>query len=111
MWDTLKEYIQTFFNSRLMPVTVVFIILFSILVNRMFDLQIVNDDSIKEKGASNTTKERYIKATRGNIYDCNGKLLAYNKLAYNVTFSDTDAYSKMETAEKNQVIYRLIRMI
>ncbi len=111
MWDTLKEYVQTFFNSRLMPVTVVFVLLFSVLVNRMFDLQIVNDDSIKEKGASNTTKERYIKATRGNIYDCNGKLLAYNKLAYNIIFSDTVTYSKMENEQKNTMIYNLIQII
>ncbi len=111
MLDTLKEYVQTFFNSRLMPVTVVFVLLFSVLVNRMFDLQIVNDDEIKEKGASNTTKERYIKATRGNIYDCNGTLLAYNKLAYNITFSDTVTYSKMENEQKNAMIHRLIQMI
>lgn len=31
-------------------------------------------------------------ATRGNIYDCNGKLLAYNELAYSVTISDSGSY-------------------
>lgn len=32
-------------------------------------------------------------ATRGNIYDCNGNLLAYNELAYSVTISDSGSYS------------------
>ena len=31
-------------------------------------------------------------ATRGNIYDCNGQLLAYNELAYSVTISDSGSY-------------------
>lgn len=46
MLDNLKEYIKIFFNSRLLPITVVFVLLFSILVNRMFELQIVDRDSI-----------------------------------------------------------------
>lgn len=111
MWDTLKEYIQTFFNSRLLPIAVVFVLLFSILVNRMFDLQIINRNSTIENGASNTTKTRDIKATRGNIYDCNGKLLAYNKLSYNVIFSDTTKFSEMTNEEKNAMIYRLMRLV
>lgn len=111
MWDTIKEYIQAFFNSRLLPVAVIFVLLFSILINRMFDLQIISSNSIIENGASNTTRERDIKATRGNIYDCNGKLLAYNKLAYNITFSDTDKFSEMTNEERNDMLYRLIQII
>ena len=95
MLDNLKEYIKVFFNSRLLPITVVFVLLFSILVNRMFELQIVDRDSIIASGASNTIKEKDIKATRGNIYDCNGTLLAYNKLSYNIVFSETSKLSGM----------------
>ena len=51
MLDTLKDYIKAFFNSRLLPVTVVFMLLFSILINRMFELQIVDRDSIIASGA------------------------------------------------------------
>lgn len=111
MWDTIKEYIQDFFNSRLLPVMVVFVLLFSVLVNRMFDLQIVNSDAIKENETSNSTKERDIKATRGNIYDCNGKLLAYNKLAYNIVFSETNPLSDMDNEQKNKMIYYLIELL
>ena len=56
MLDNLKEYIKMFFNSRLLPITVVFVLLFSILVNRMFELQIVDRDNIIASGASNTIK-------------------------------------------------------
>ena len=111
MLDTIKEYLQAFFNSRLLPVVVVFVLLFSILINRMFELQIVESTQIIENGASNTTKERDIKATRGNIYDCNGQLLAYNKLSYNVIFSDTVKAAEMDNQQKNAMFARLIQLI
>ena len=111
MLDNLKEYIKMFFNSRLLPITVVFVLLFSILVNRMFELQIVDRDNIIASGASNTIKEKDIKATRGNIYDCNGKLLAYNKLSYNIVFSETSKLSGMTNDEKNQMIHRLLYIL
>ena len=111
MLDTIKEYLQTFFNSRLMSIALIFVLLFSILVHRMFELQIVESENIIASGVSNKIKEKDIKATRGNIYDCNGKLLAYNKLSYNVVFSETDALSDMTNEEKNEMIYRLIHII
>ncbi len=77
----------------------------------MFELQIVLSSSIIESGVSNTTKTRTLKAARGKIYDCNGTLLAYNKLSYNVVFTNTDKVSKMTSEEKNSMIYRMIRLI
>lgn len=111
MLDTIKEYLEIFFSSRLLPSIVVFVLLFSVLIDRMFTLQIVSSDTIIESGTSNTTKVKDIKATRGNIYDCNGKLLAYNQLSYNVVFSDTTKVSEMDNAEKNAMFYRLIKLI
>ena len=111
MLDTLKDYIKAFFNSRLLPVTDVFMLLFSILIKRMFELQIVDRDSIIASGASNTIKEKDIKATRGNIYDCNGTLLAYNKLSYNIVFSETSKLTGMTDEEKNTMIYRLLYIL
>ena len=44
MWDTFKEYLKSFFSSRLMPITLVFVLLFAVLVNRLFQLQIIEGD-------------------------------------------------------------------
>lgn len=41
-------------------------------------------------------------STRGNIYDRNGELLAYNELAYSVTIEDNGSYDSLK--EKNQSI-------
>lgn len=111
MWDTFKEYVKTFFKSRLVPITVIYILLFAILVNRMFQLQIVGSDTYANETIKRTTKTRAIKASRGNIYDCNGKLLAYNKLAYNVTYAENDVTNELTSAQKNTVIYNTIKLI
>lgn len=111
MLDTIKEYITSFFESRLLPVTVVFVLLFCILVNRLFQLQIVETETYTNQTAKMTEQNREIKASRGNIYDCNGKLLAYNKLSYNVTFEENDKNANLTSQEKNKMIYRLLKIL
>ena len=43
-----------------------------------------------------------INAARGNIYDKNGKLLAYNELAYSISINDSTTYSS--TKRKNKAV-------
>ena len=62
--------------------------MFSIILIRVFSLQIVNGASYQENFEMKIKKPLTINASRGNIYDCNGKLLAYNELAYSVTLED-----------------------
>lgn len=111
MLDTIKEYIKAFFESRLLPVAVVFVLLFCILVNRLFQLQITETETYTSQTAKLTEDDREIKASRGNIYDCNGKLLAYNKLSHNVTFEENEANANLSSKEKNALIYRLIKIL
>ena len=55
---------------------------------RLFYLQIINGEETLEEFTLKIQKERTINSSRGNIYDRNGVLLAYNELAYNVTIED-----------------------
>lgn len=111
MLDTIKEYVKHFFNTRLLPVAVVFVLLFCILVNRMFELQVAQTDSYISQAAKRSEETRTVKASRGKIYDCNGKLLAYNKLAYNVTFTSNNVFGNLTSEEKNEMIYHLIKIM
>lgn len=111
MLDTIKRYVQMFFESRLLPISVVYILLFALLVNKLFELQIVNGDTYAKESEQRTTRTREIKATRGNIYDCNGKLLAYNELSHNVVFEENDNTKDLSSEQTNDMIYRLIRII
>ena len=67
-------------------------LLFSMMLMRIFSLQIVNGEEYQDDFVMKIERTLSEEATRGNIYDCNGKLLAYNELAYSVTISDSGTY-------------------
>lgn len=96
------EYIGSLLKSRIFSMILVFIILISILVHRLFVLQIVNGDSYVEDLSSSIKKDMSVAASRGRIYDRNGVLLAYNDLSYAVKISDSGRYS--DNAVKNTTI-------
>lgn len=52
-------------------------------------------------------------ATRGNIYDVNGKLLAYNELAYAVTISDSGSYrnDRVKAETINPQLAEIVQML
>ncbi len=64
---------------------IIIIALFSILIHRLFELQIVNGQKYAEDFEHQITRTVRAHNTRGNIYDCNGEALAYNELVYTVT--------------------------
>ena len=83
-----KEFWKKMLDSRLLLLIVVFCILFFILIGRLFYLQIVKGDYYLENYKLQIRKTQTIAGTRGNIYDRNGNLLAYNELAYSVIIED-----------------------
>ena len=80
-----------------------------ILVYKVFTIQVVKQEEIAKETVTQEVVTRETKATRGNIYDCNGVLLAYNKLSYSVTLRDYKAFETDE--EKNAMIFKLIKII
>lgn len=109
MLDSILEKIKGFFSSRLLPISIVYIALFFVLIHRIFTLQIVEGDVTTETTVLKNTQTREIKSTRGNIYDRNGVLLAYNELSYSVVIEDNSSVSSNE--ERNTIIYNLIKLI
>lgn len=88
MFDEFKEKIIGIVTSRLTVFTLVFCLLAGILIYRCFDLQIVHGEEYLREFVLEIEKTRDIASTRGNIYDRNGNLLAYNELAYSVKIED-----------------------
>lgn len=82
-----------------------------VLIHKLFTLQIVNGASYLENFQLTIRKERSIPAARGNIYDRNGKLLAYNELAYSVTIEDVYESGRTKNRDINDTIYKVICMI
>ena len=111
MFDEFKDYIINFITSRLTVLTLVFIALCGILLYRCFDLQIVQGEEYLNEFILQTEKTRDIASTRGRILDRNGKVLAYNELAYSVKIEDVFESNRKKNANLNDVVYRLIKMI
>lgn len=89
----LKSHTRIDQNIRWFTLQILFVLLFSILLHRLFDLQIVNGQKYAEDFELQTTRTVRDYNTRGVIYDCNGEVLAYNKLVYTVTMVDKDTYA------------------
>ena len=111
MFKKLKEALFNMVTSRLLLLFVAFTAMAVILIYRLFNLQIVNGESYLNNFQLKIQKEKIIEGTRGNIYDRNGNLLAYNELAYSVTIEDVYESGKEKNKALNSTLYKLIHMI
>lgn len=111
MFDEFKDKLIGIVTSRLTVFTLVFCALGAILIYRCFDLQIVRGEEYLEDFALQIEKTRDIASTRGNIYDRNGNVMAYNELAYSVKIEDVFETNRQKNSRVNETVMRLIRMI
>lgn len=110
MFDEIRDNLITFFTSRLTILTLIFSVLGGILIYRCFKLQIVEGEQYLNDFVLSTEKTRDISSARGNIFDKNGYVLAYNELAYSVKIEDVYE-NKNKNQNMNATIYRLIKII
>ena len=111
MFEHIKENFLNAIGIRILVLSTIFIVLGGIMIYRVFTLQIVNGEAYLNDFRFKITKTRTLPSTRGNIYDKNGNLLAYNELAYNVTIEDVYESGKTKNQNLNSTIYKLINMI
>jgi len=111
LFRDIRDYIINIITSRLTILTLAFCALGGLLVYRCFDLQIVNGEQYLNDFILQTEKTRDISSSRGNIYDRNGEVLAYNELAYSVKIEDVFESNRYKNKNLNETIYRLIQMI
>lgn len=107
--EYIKEVVKRIVTSRIFALAILFSALFGLLIFRVFQLQIVQGEDYMNKYMEKIQKTVSLTGTRGNIYDRNGVLLAYNELAYSVTLNDTGAYPKSE--QMNAMLYRLVEIL
>jgi len=75
------------FSSRLVLAFVFIFILTSILILRVYNLQIVNHEYYTEEALGNQMRSIPITPARGKIFDRNGQILATNQLSYRLTLT------------------------
>ena len=72
------------FQSRLFFLIILTVITFFILIITIGNIQIIQNISYAKKSKTNREKVIRVLPIRGRIYSTNGKLLAYDKMAFNV---------------------------
>lgn len=109
----LGYVLKKVFASRIVPVALLGVVLFSVLIIRLFNMQIVHGDDYTNSYIMKAEKTITTTGTRGNIYDTNGKLLAYSELAYSVVIEDSGVYESTSAkhAAVNAVIAKMITII
>lgn len=109
----LWAYLKKILSSRVIPFVIIMVLLFGILIHRLFTLQIINGESYKLSYTMKTQREVTTIGPRGNIYDRNGVLLAYSELAYSVVIEDCGYYdsTKIKNRTLNNIIYNTINII
>ena len=113
LWERIKSFAARILQSRIFVLIIVFCSMSAILVQRVFYLQIVKGQEYLDDYKLQIQKTKEVQGTRGNIYDRNGVLLAYNQLAYAVTIEDTGEYDSIshKNEELNRVVSSVIRMV
>lgn len=107
----ILEIIWNFVKSRVFILSLLFAGLFSILIVRVFNLQVVNSEKYVLGYTQMSEKTRYSTGTRGNIYDADGNLLAYNEPIYSVTMEDTLESGETKSDRLNAIIYKTFSII
>ena len=115
---SLKEIISDYVKSRVFPITLLLIVLYILLINRLFTIQIEQGQVYTESFEVKSEKTLTVSSIRGNIYDVNGKLLAYNNISYTLTFGNSTALPQMaeelglsESKLKNRIINNTLNIL
>jgi len=109
LFNYIKDFFASIFKSRLVVLMAFFALLSLIVVHKLFVLQIVNGEDYLENYTLSISKKVITTGTRGNIYDCDGEILATNRLAYSVQIEDNGSYD--DTTQKNKLINETINTV
>jgi len=94
-------------NVRYNILSIIIYVIAIILIFQLFNLQIVHGEEYLEQANSRLTRETTLNAARGEIYDCNGNLLAGNEIKYSLKIYR----SKIEEKDLNVAILNTIKIL
>lgn len=105
----IRKSIKENSKPRIIILQVMSVFLCMILLRQLWRLQIVDGETYAENFELKITKTIVEKGARGNIYDCNGDILASNRLVYTITMTDNGVYESNRERQLalNSIIYRL----
>ncbi|MBQ8932996.1 MAG: penicillin-binding protein [Lachnospiraceae bacterium] len=103
--EGLRERLERPLQLRIFISGFLFLALFTILINNLYHLQLIEGESFSNEFIEKIERSVKLPGTRGNIYDVDGNILAYNRLSYNVIIADNGSYPNYN--DRNNMLYRL----
>lgn len=96
-------------NSKFRYILVIAVValVFVSYIFTLMRLQLVNGDYYKEQSEKKIYSTETITASRGSIYDCNGRSLVTNTTGYCIKFTR----ALMPKEKQNDIILSLIRLM
>ena len=107
--EVLQEIFRRVINSRLFFLGLIFLCMGGVLITKLFNLQIIEGEDYLNEYVQMTERTISTPGTRGNIYDSQGNLLAYNELAYSVSIQDAGVYRT--NADMNAMLLKLVEIL
>lgn len=101
------EKISNVLENRELVLSFILVVISIIFIFQLFNLQIINGASYREQAENKIVRTETVSASRGEIYDRNGVLLATNKLTYNLELYRT----KVDTSLTNDSIVELVNIL
>ncbi|MEG1415283.1 MAG: penicillin-binding transpeptidase domain-containing protein [Clostridium sp.] len=102
-------------TTRATSFSIAVILVFTLLLSRLFYVQIVKGDYYKTLAEEKGEKEIIEPAPRGDLLDRNGEKIAVSKQGYNITFSNYQGKTKEKKEDKdkriNEALIETIRIV
>ena len=100
-------------NSRLLIMAIITCLLFALLIQRLFVLQIVEGQYYLDNFRLQIRRDREIVGTRGMIFDRNGNVLAYNELANSVVIEENIQGTQHQSRNEilNEILLHVIHIV
>ncbi len=94
------------FRQRLKIVIALLLIIFSVLLVRLWYLQVIKGEELKQRSENNSVRFRKIKPLRGLILDRNGQVLVDNRPSFDVLYMPNKGKDHEIVIERLKSIYK-----
>lgn len=89
----MRKPLDKLVRSRIGIMAIVIVAMFSVILGRLVYLQAFEHEAYLEKQDDYTSIHQYTMAPRGQIYDCNGNVIAKTVVSHNIVYSSPNNLS------------------
>jgi penicillin-binding protein 2 len=105
MQSNLNGHDSGKFRPRLKIFFAIVLIMMSLLIIRMWHLQVIRGDELSQRSENNSVRLRKIRPLRGLVMDTNGHVLVDNQPSFDIVFMPNRSRNTQDTEKKLKILY------